>query len=476
MSAENTTADRVRQLEQRLQQMEDAERMARCGSWALGADGRFSWSSGMYELFEMPQGSDIPTPEVFARDIHPDDRTRVRDALLANWDGVPSTDFDYRLVRQDGSIRYLRVNAMLQTRADGVATVVGTTQDVSAQHTVLAQLRLKDLAVESAINAIAISDLDGRLTYANPSLFRLWECELTESVIGRKVADFWADPHEIEAARLGLMQDGRWSGEMHALTLKGQHRLMLVSTSVVRDEHHRLVATVGSFQDITERHLSETELKRSLEEKDALLKELHHRVKNNLQVVSSLLRLEAARTPESGTRSILGEMQHRVMSMALVHEVLYRSGNVAHVDLAAYLDRLVRFLFSSLAPAGRQVELDIRCASVQVDMDQAVPCGLLVNELVSNAFKHAFPNQRPGRVTVTLTSLTPDTMELVVSDDGVGLPATIHERKFESLGLQLVGDLVRQLRGVLTTGGTPGASFTVRFGRRHGTTTEAKTR
>lgn len=473
MTPDATTSTRVDELEQRLRDMEDAERLARCGSWALGADGLYRWSSGMYELFGMPHGSEIPQPEVFARNIHPDDQARVRDAFLANWAGVPTIDFDYRIVLPAGAVRYLRVNATLRHRPDGVACIVGTTQDVTPEHTALAELRLKELAVESAINAIGISGLDGRLTYANPSLVRLWEFDRVADVLGRPIAGFWADPDEVSAVRAALARDGRWNGEMRARTMRGNLRLMLASVSVVRDEHQRPVANLGSFQDITERHLAEAEIQRSLEEKDALLKELHHRVKNNLQVISSLLRMEASRAPEPANRSILGAMQYRIASMAFVHELLYRSDNVAHVDLAAYLDRLVRFLFTSIAPAGRQVDLDVRCEPVQVDMDQAVPCGLVVTELVSNAFKHAFTTQAHGCVTVTLSSVTPDVIELVVRDDGIGLPATVHEQTFESLGLQLVGDLVRQLRGTLTIGAAPGASFTLRFGRRHGTPTEA---
>lgn len=250
---------------------------------------------------------------------------------------------------------------------------------------------------------------------------------------------------------------------MRARTTTGKVLQLQVSASVVLDESRNGIAILGSFQDVTERHASEAALRASLAEKDALLKEVHHRVKNNLQIVTSLLRLEASRHANPETKAVLGDMQHRLVSMAMVHELLYRSGNVAQVELSAYLESVTRHLFGSLAPPGRRVALHTALEPARVEVDQAVPCGLLVNELLSNSLKHGFADEMSGEVRVTLAWQHASSLQLAVRDSGVGLPDAVRRRQFDSLGLQLVSDLARQLRGTLDVGSGPGASFTLTF-------------
>jgi two-component sensor histidine kinase len=203
-------------------------------------------------------------------------------------------------------------------------------------------------------------------------------------------------------------------------------------------------------------------------EKTALLKEVHHRVKNNLQVITSLLRLEAARADPAGSRTqvVLGEMQGRIRSMALLHESLYRSSSFAEVDLGAYLKQLSQQAFRASADRGT-VRLEQDLGRVTVSLDQATSAGLLVNELISNALKHAFPQGRSGVVRVTLQPTDGEKWCLQVSDDGIGLPADFAARRTQSLGLQLVDDLAIQMQGSLHAepfaGASGGSSFYVIF-------------
>lgn len=210
------------------------------------------------------------------------------------------------------------------------------------------------------------------------------------------------------------------------------------------------------------RERTEAALLSSLREKEALLKEVHHRVKNNLQVIASLLRLEGRRIDHPITQSVLVEMQNRIQSMALLHESLYRSGNFATVDLAGYLTQLLRQMFRSLA-AGGGVSLRLELAPAQLEIDQAIPCGLIVNELASNALKHGFPPGRSGEVTVRLVRRDDGLLCLTVSDDGVGLRPDFDPATNGSLGLQLVTDLARQIHGSLAIGPGPRAVFEVLF-------------
>ena len=212
------------------------------------------------------------------------------------------------------------------------------------------------------------------------------------------------------------------------------------------------------------RERAELALHTLLRDKEALLKEVHHRVKNNLQVVSSLLRLEAARDANNSTVSVLRDMQGRIQAMGLLHESLYGSGNFAAVDLAAYLRQLATQAFATFSTRSGAVRLDVHLVSVEVSMDQAITCGLLVNELVSNSLKHAFPGGRTGVLRIALQTLdTPGHFRLQISDDGVGLPPNLAQRQIRSLGLQLASDLAEQLGGPLHCGDGPGTDFQVEF-------------
>lgn len=285
-----------------------------------------------------------------------------------------------------------------------------------------------------------------------------------------------------------LMREGRVREiKLHLLTKNGQHLPVLtncqrtgmagahsfcwvffVSQERSMFEGELLQARKRAEYALSQLRISEAALQQSLRAKEALIKEVHHRVKNNLQVVSSLLRLESARSDTPEVRSVLGSMQGRVQSMSMLHELLYRSGNLAEVDLGSYLRQLANEAFRSLLPECRPVTLSFDMDPLNVGMDQAAPCGLLVIELVANSLKHGFPNGRRGAIRI---ALHPDPggatghWRLCVMDDGVGLAHDFLERSQDSLGLQLVGDLCRQMDGRLDMGPGPqaGAMFSVTF-------------
>ena len=244
----------------------------------------------------------------------------------------------------------------------------------------------------------------------------------------------------------------------------GTYRWISSHARAVQDEQGRLLRISGTYVDIHERKLAEEKLRASLHEKEALLKEVHHRVKNNLQVITSLLRLEAGRSKEPSRREVLQEMQGRIRSMALLHETLYRSGNFAGVNLADYLRQVVTQIFRAQNTAPERVQLSLELDAVTVDMDQAIPCGLIVNELVTNSLKHAFPGDKAGRIRVVLHRIdTGPLHRLEVTDNGVGFPGNFELSQSGTLGMQLVSDLSRQLQGEFDLSRGPGAGFTLRF-------------
>lgn len=245
----------------------------------------------------------------------------------------------------------------------------------------------------------------------------------------------------------------------YTLTMHGQEKHFEARLAPCGDDN-----VISIVRDVTSHWQAEQALQASLREKVALLNEVHHRVKNNLQVITSLLRLEAGRTKQQETKAVLIDMKDRIRSMALLHEALYRSGVFAAVDLGAYLTQLATQAFRTLTVLPGAIRLNLALDSVNIGMDQATPCGLLVNELISNCLKHAFADGRNGEVRVGLhTTTLPGQLELTVGDTGVGLPADFATLSKSSLGLQLVSDLVRQLGGTLEIGQEAGTRFTIHF-------------
>lgn len=204
--------------------------------------------------------------------------------------------------------------------------------------------------------------------------------------------------------------------------------------------------------DRTAARQAEDRLQRSLHEKELLLREVHHRVKNNLQVISSLLDLQSRST--AGGAALFEESQNRIRTMALIHEQLCRGSALDRVDIGAYLDRLVRHVIGS-SSCNATVRAIVHAEPVELDVDRAMTCGLIVNELVSNALKHAFVARESGEIQVRLAASEAH-LSLVVQDDGRGFPGGFDPENPPSLGMTLVGMLVRQLGGRFAIASSPG--------------------
>jgi two-component sensor histidine kinase len=226
-------------------------------------------------------------------------------------------------------------------------------------------------------------------------------------------------------------------------------------------------------EEIAERKRAEEQIKNSLKEKEVLLKEIHHRVKNNLQVISSLLHLQSQSIENESTLEIFKESQNRVRSMALIHEKLYRSQDLAQIDFAQYIRNLTAYLIRSYKRDFSPVALKINAHGVLLGIDTAVPCGLIINELVSNALKHAFPansDLSSGRkegseneICIGLSINEEQQVNLVVSDNGVGFPEEVDFQNTESLGMQLVNTLTTQLDGEVKLHINGGTEFRITF-------------
>jgi two-component sensor histidine kinase len=210
------------------------------------------------------------------------------------------------------------------------------------------------------------------------------------------------------------------------------------------------------------RKRADEKIKSSLREKDVLLKEIHHRVKNNMQIISSLLRLQSKEIQDKSTRKIFDVSQNRIRSIALIHETLYQSEDLSRIDFARYVKKLATHLISIYRPEGQGIDLKLDVKNAYLDINKAIPCGLIINELVSNALKHAFPQNRTGEIHLLLKSMD-GACELEVKDTGVGFPEGINFRETNSLGLQIVNDLVEQLEGKMQLVRKGGTFFRITF-------------
>jgi two-component sensor histidine kinase len=266
--------------------------------------------------------------------------------------------------------------------------------------------------------------------------------------------------HEVARPLAIALQQARLQEEIRTAQAELEQRVQ---------ERTAELATANSalHVEIGERTQAEVRIAASLQEKEVLLREIHHRVKNNLQVISSLLRLQAEAVTEPLTRALFQEGQDRVRSMALVHEKLYQSADLAQIDFGEYVRHLAAHLLLSYQGKEQTVSLQIDTKVVLLGVNVAVPCGLILNELVTNALKYAFPDGRPGEIRIALrideTPLQGGLGILEVCDNGVGLPVHIDVAETESLGLYLVQRLAIQLEGQLEVHNGHGTSFRLSF-------------
>jgi len=221
---------------------------------------------------------------------------------------------------------------------------------------------------------------------------------------------------------------------------------------------------IAIFEDITESKISERTIRASLKEKEVLLRELYHRTKNNMQVISSLIGLKSASLNDERMVNILHEMKNRIQTIALVHQKLYQSQNLSRVDLKEYITDLVNLLASSYISEQDKITFTLDLENINVLIDTAVPCGLIINELISNSFKHAFPGDRKGNISVKLKKLEDDAIELVISDNGIGIPEGYNLMEKNTLGMQVFYNIVtEQLMGNVKIESKNGLAFTIHF-------------
>ncbi|MBM4241991.1 MAG: PAS domain S-box protein, partial [Euryarchaeota archaeon] len=249
--------------------------------------------------------------------------------------------------------------------------------------------------------------------------------------------------------------------EFTMINKQGKQVTFVVHRSLLRIGK-KIIGMSFLLEDITERKRAENQIKASLKEKESLLAEIHHRVKNNMQIISSLLSLQSRYIKDERDLEIFRDSQSRVKSMSMIHEKLYQSIDFAHINFAEYILSLTLELSSTYKVDRTRIKIETNVEDVKLNIENAVPLGLIVNELLTNSIKHAFPEGHKGIINIELRSEDSE-YELIISDDGVGLPEDIDLRKTDTLGLQLINRLVEQLDGTIELDKSRGTEFKVKF-------------
>ena len=318
-------------------------------------------------------------------------------------------------------------------------------EKITRFETVLLAANERSVAIEGSCNCTFENGIPRTILIVGQDVT---ERKRAEDVLARQAADL-LKAHEILEERDRELADTLEQARKYREAQERARELAVINEELKAEIERRVEA--------------EVRITASLQEKEVLLKEIHHRVKNNLQIISSLLNLQSGYIDDSQTLEMFRESQSRIQSMALIHEKLYQSEDLARVDFAEYVQNLVSFLMRSYGRGAGVVDTEIDVAPVFLNLDTSIPCGLIISELMTNALKYAFPQGRGGKVYVRLQPQEEGMYTLVVGDDGVGFPEDIDFMDTESLGLQLVTTLTDQLDGTIELDRSAGTEFRIVF-------------
>ena len=410
--------------------------------------------------------------------VHPDDLAGVH-ARLNSLEQLPDgawVSVEFRFKHPHGEWRWLlnRTTVFERDEDSTVRKILGSIIDITERKQLEQALSKSERFNRAVLSVIPVQlyiyDVhQQRNTWVNAAQREfLDEVGIDYNAPRELLPLFHPDDLPTVAKRLARLRDsqvGEWEGiEFRVRSEAGDWRWMYDRATVFeRDENGDVTQILGSTIDIDERKQIEEQVRAALNEKEALLRELYHRTKNNMQVISAMLSLQAARLPDPAAQEAFRDMEQRIRAMALVHQKLYRSQNLSSIEMSSYVRELVDLLLTSYPVQPGQIQINLAVEKMTLLIDIAIPCGLILNELLSNALKHAFPAGRSGEITICCRCDN-GRINLQVSDNGVGLPADFDIRFSDTLGLQTVLSIAEhQLGGHLHYSGRPGAQFTVEF-------------
>ena len=471
---ERRVQERTLELGQERARLAEAQQLARLGSWQWDVEADLvTWSDELYRIFGRERAEFGASYAAFLESVHPADKSRMQDVIRRSLESREGFQCLHRIVAK-GVTRHVESRATLQLGADGrVLRMLGTAQDVTEREEQQAKLRESDAFFELSLDMLSTADLRGCFRRVNPAFGLLGYSE--DELLTKPFLDF---VHPDDVART-LEEVKKLSQGIKTLRFENRYRC--------KDGSYRWISWVssphpdgilyGTGRDVTaekaareeREHLNERlrslnhDLTRTLKEREVLLQEVHHRVKNNLQVISSLINLQIRKLEPGENRDALEECKTRVQAIALIHEKLYQSSDYAEIPFGEYARSLTTNVFQASTQSTSNVRLELAVDEVALAVDQAIPCGLVLNELITNALKRGFKDGRAGTIRVEFSRTPGGGVRLAVKNDGIRLPEDFEYPASPSLGLHLVSTLARQLNAELEVTRERGTAFQLKF-------------
>ena len=399
--------------------------------------------------------------------VHPEDRDLVYEKFTQAATGDPQT-YDARGIKKNGEIFEVQVTNLPIYIDDKIEGVFGIAHDITSEKEALRKLQESEerwhRLVEENPQPVQIVK-NGKIEFINEAGARLYGASDPDELIGLSILEFTHSENEdrLKDRKERLEQQHHIEPDEHKIVrLDGQERYIEAHSIPIKYKGENAIQTV--VHDITDRKQREKVIRESLSEKKILLQEIHHRVKNNLAVISGLLELQAMNSDDDAVADTLRQSQLRIQSMAMIHKKLYQSEALSNIGFDKYVQELVQTIKQTFNFDNKTIDTAYEMESVNLNINQAIPAALIINELVANAFKHAFPGSRGGTVTLHLTR-SGEQVTLKVADDGVGVDPDFDLSSQQSLGMTLIDTLTKQLEGDLEidSDGESGTEVTVRF-------------
>ncbi|MFC1569285.1 PAS domain S-box protein [bacterium] len=472
ISARITAVENLRVSQERLKK---AEQMAHLGSWEFDVKTQeYFWSDEFYRICGYEPKEFFPTMENAYKILHPNDRIVIeRELQNLIESGEGTFDLESRIIRPDHSVRHVHsVGELLVDSFGKPYKLIGSFHDITerkiAEQAIIAEKERAQTYLDVAGVMFIALNADGEVILSNQKASEILGYP-EERIIGKNWFDTFIpgkDNNEIKLIFKDIISGDIERNEYvenYILTREKKKKLIAWHNITLRNSAGEITGTLSSGEDITVRKRAEERIRKNLEEKEVLLQEIHHRVKNNLAIINSLLSLQSMQltNKEQAVRAFK-ESVNRIHSMALVHEILYQSKDFAQIHFREYIQRLVGELLQVFEIQDR-IDMELKLENVYLDLNRAIPCGLILNELITNAAKYAFPEQREGRISITFATLKSGEYSLTVKDNGIGVPEDFNIDHTDSLGLHLVKILAGQIDGKLLVSRVNGTKINIKF-------------
>ena len=504
------------ELEKSKKQLLEAQRIAHLGSWELDftnvnweldfTNVKWTWSPELFNIYGLDPSLGEPTYAEYLEMLQPEDRERFDQAMQSAILAGANFLLEIKFLRPDGELKYLEIRGERNiTDVGSPICLVGTALDITDRVKMEKALQESEARFRNIANNIPgvilryVLHPNGKdeLIYISPGCYNIWGVSRAEALAN--VNQLWktAILEDLPFLRESVLSSAQtlslWRHDWRIRTTEGKVR-WVSGVGIPKREDNGDIVWDAIITDVTDQKRTQAELeelvkKRTIEleksrkfleeqlekekqlfaiiqtelkQKETLLKEVHHRVKNNLQIITSLMRLQHDQHQEPALKLSFQDSQNRIQAMALIHESLYRSDNLSAINTSIYLQELAEYLGQIYNAKNRNITISLDISDIMLDIDRAIPCGLIVNELLSNALKYAFVDKPSGTIKISLHQLGSD-YSLQIRDNGIGLPEGFNIHRAPSLGLRLVDRLVKQLRGHLKISYDRGAVFSIAF-------------